>query len=152
MNKIFYALLAVAITTISPQLTHADTSKSPSPKLKDSMAKVKDQCKSDISKFCGDVTPGKGRVAACLQSKEDKLSESCRTAYVGALDDLSKRMERAELAFRRECGPDVQKFCSEVPSGQGRLWNCLENHEGNLSNSCKNFQVRLEQKVDDYLS
>jgi hypothetical protein len=32
------------------------------------------------------------------------------------------------------------------------LWNCLENHEGHLSNSCKNFQVRLEQKVDDYLS
>jgi Golgi apparatus protein 1 len=152
MRKILLTLALVSLSALSISPSHAAKTADQQPKLKQLMANFKQKCDSDIKKYCGDVTPGQGRVAACLRSKEDKLSDSCRTAYNGTLDDVSKRMERAEIAFRKQCGNDVQKFCAEVPSGQGRLWNCLDQHESDLSQSCKNFQANVEQKVDEYLS
>lgn len=152
MRQLLLALTIVSLSTLSISTSHGAKTSDQQPKFKQSMANVKQKCSSDIKKLCGDVTPGQGRIAACLRSKEDKLTDSCRTAYNNTLDDVSKRLERAEIAFRKQCGNDVQKFCAEVPSGQGRLWNCLDQHESDLSQSCKNFQVNLEQKVDEYLS
>ncbi len=34
-------------------------------------------CQYDIMRFCDDVTPGGGRVAACLQNHRDDLSPEC---------------------------------------------------------------------------
>lgn len=34
-------------------------------------------CDSDIARFCADVTPGEGRLLACLQAYRDKVSEQC---------------------------------------------------------------------------
>lgn len=34
-------------------------------------------CSSDISTFCADVEPGKGRVHECLRNHRDKLSKQC---------------------------------------------------------------------------
>jgi len=31
-------------------------------------------CAGDVSKFCGDVKPGEGRIAKCLKENKDKLS------------------------------------------------------------------------------
>ncbi|HLE01221.1 MAG TPA: cysteine rich repeat-containing protein [Bdellovibrionota bacterium] len=35
-------------------------------------------CSSDLKQYCKDVTPGQGRIAACLKANGDKLSGGCR--------------------------------------------------------------------------
>ena len=37
-------------------------------------------CAADIARHCGDVTPGEGRVLACLQAYRDRVSEPCDKA------------------------------------------------------------------------
>jgi len=37
----------------------------------------------------------------------------------------------------RPCKADVQKFCSEVKPGGGRIIECLKEHENDLSPQCK---------------
>jgi len=39
---------------------------------------VHQACADDVQKFCGDVTPGKGRVAQCLKEHANQLSPECK--------------------------------------------------------------------------
>ena len=37
-------------------------------------------CGDEARRFCADVTPGRGRLAACLGAREARLSPACRNA------------------------------------------------------------------------
>lgn len=89
-----------------------------------------DPCREDVQRLCADITPGDGRIVACLKSKEDKLSPACKARF----DEGKKRLEQA----RQACAGDVQKFCKDVQAGQGRLLTCLKNNYEGLSQECKN--------------
>jgi Cysteine rich repeat len=41
-------------------------------------AEQRTACQGDYSKFCKGVTPGGGRIIACLNRQGDKVSEACR--------------------------------------------------------------------------
>jgi len=41
-------------------------------------------CRWDIGRFCSDVSPGGGRVLACLQGRQDWLTPECKDALSGA--------------------------------------------------------------------
>jgi hypothetical protein len=41
---------------------------------------VANGCKNEIETYCNDVTPGEGRVLACLYAYSDKLSSTCEYA------------------------------------------------------------------------
>ena len=54
---------------------------------KDSMSEKKQKaqdfseaCKNDVSQFCKDTKPGRGRVLKCLKQHEDELSADCKQA------------------------------------------------------------------------
>ena len=141
-------IYAIALlTALSGALAHAE----PAMTLEQYGEKVKVNCKTDVQNLCSDITPGQGRIAACLDSKQDQLTPDCHTAWISTKAEISKRIDKADVAFRRDCGADVQKFCSTVPSGQGRLLSCLGQHEDGLSNSCQNFQSKLEQKLSQFI-
>ena len=38
----------------------------------------KGACKTEIQKFCKDVTPGEGRIIQCMKSHEAELSTECK--------------------------------------------------------------------------
>jgi hypothetical protein len=38
---------------------------------------AKASCQSDVEKFCGKVTPGEGRIIACLQQHQSDLTPAC---------------------------------------------------------------------------
>jgi Cysteine rich repeat len=41
-------------------------------------------CKGDFETFCKGVTPGGGRVLACLSKNNDKLSDACKKVVADA--------------------------------------------------------------------
>ena len=41
---------------------------------------AREACKADYSKYCSGVTPGGGRIVACLNKQHDQLSQGCQKA------------------------------------------------------------------------
>ncbi len=93
-------------------------------------------CQKELETYCMDVTPGQGRVLACLYARNDKLSGKCEYA----LYDAAVQLERAVAALGyvvNECRDDLKSLCSEVPAGEGRLLKCLEKNDSKVSDRCK---------------
>lgn len=104
------------------------------------------QCQSDISRYCKDVTPGQGRIAACLKAHDDKLSSQCSQAWRSASTKFKQGMKQEARAMRQACGSDIQKYCSDAVGPRDTI-SCLNSHSSNLSNSCKNYQASVQQKM-----
>jgi hypothetical protein len=93
-------------------------------------------CEKELAAYCQGVTPGDGRILACLYAHADKLSGQCEYA----LYDAAAQLERAVAALAylvNECGDDVDRHCADVPAGEGRLLDCLDKNEKNVSSRCK---------------
>ncbi len=48
------------------------------------------------------------------------------------------------------CSQDVDKYCAGLPPGDGRLIQCLMQHDAELSAGCKQAGDELKQKMSDY--
>jgi hypothetical protein len=97
---------------------------------------VAEGCKTELETYCKSVTPGEGRVLACLYAYQDKLSGKCEYA----LYDAAVRLERAVAALSyvaNECEADLTALCAGVRAGEGRLLQCLEKNEPKVSGRCK---------------
>ena len=97
---------------------------------------VLDGCNKELKTYCEDVTPGEGRLLACLYAHGDKLSGQCEYA----LYDAAVQLERAVAALGylvNECRNDMKTLCSRVPAGGGRLLKCLEENDAKVSARCK---------------
>ena len=93
-------------------------------------------CKAELEKYCSQVTPGQGRVLGCLYAYQDKLSGQCEYA----LYDAAVQLERAVAALSyvaNECDADLEKYCGSIAPGEGRLLECLEKHDKQVSGRCK---------------
>lgn len=98
--------------------------------------KVLDGCKKEFETYCKDVTPGEGRLLACLYAYGDKLSGRCEYA----LYDAAAQLERAVAALTyvaNECRDDLKAYCSSVKPGEGRLLDCINKNEKKISARCK---------------
>ncbi|HXJ37283.1 MAG TPA: cysteine rich repeat-containing protein [Candidatus Eisenbacteria bacterium] len=96
---------------------------------------VKEACKAELDTYCKQVTPGEGRLLACLYAFEDKLSARCDYG----LYDASVRLERAVAALSygaAECKDDIAKHCASVQAGEGRIVECLKKQGDKLSKRC----------------
>nr|MBS0019207.1 cysteine rich repeat-containing protein [Gammaproteobacteria bacterium] len=92
-------------------------------------------CQVELERYCKEVTPGEGRLVACIFAHEDKLSSRCEYA----LYDSAAQLERAVSALTyvaNECEEDLAKHCAKVEAGEGRLLACLEKHEKKVSSRC----------------
>ncbi len=83
-------------------------------------------CAADVQKLCPGVKPGHGAVLACLEPKQDQISQGCKDVVKAKLN-----------ALYDACQGDVQKFCAGVEQGQGRVIQCLKKNGPSLSDSCK---------------
>ena len=92
-------------------------------------------CEQELEKFCSAVTPGEGRVLACLFAHGDQLSGACEFA----LYDAAAQLERAVAALSyvaNECDEDLDSLCASVETGEGRLLACLQENEAKVSGRC----------------
>jgi Cysteine rich repeat len=57
------------------------------------------------------------------------------------------QMRPGARAVLQACKPDIARFCSQVPPGQGRIKACMKEHIHELSEPCKEglFQAWLRQ-------
>jgi hypothetical protein len=97
---------------------------------------LKKACDKELKTFCKGVKPGEGRILACLYAFEDQVSGKC----IYALYDAAAQFEQAAVALKfaaSECKDDLQKFCANVPVGKGRVLACLDKHDKDVSQRCK---------------
>ena len=106
---------------------------------------VANGCKAELDTYCKDVTPGEGRILACLYARSDKLSGKCEYA----LYDAAAQLERAVAALSyvvNECVDDLDKFCQNVAAGEGRLLECIEKNDKKVSARCKGAMKQVGLK------
>jgi Cysteine rich repeat len=97
---------------------------------------VMEGCKKEFETYCKEVTPGEGRLLACLYAYEDKLSARCEYS----LYDAAAQLDRAIAALSyvaNECKDDLKAYCSSIQPGEGRLASCMDRNEKKLSGRCK---------------
>lgn len=94
-------------------------------------------CEQDAKKYCSTVTPGEGRVLTCMQAHEDKISNECRYS-INRASYLISELALAVGYIATQCVADVQKLCSDIEPGEGRIISCLAQNESNLDTGCSN--------------
>ena len=127
MRRMMITLVTVAVLLLGFNLAFAQ---------QDLVETVAKGCKTELEKYCNQVTPGQGRVLACLYAYGDKLSSKCEYA----LYDAAVQLERAVAALSyvaNECDADMEKYCGSIEPGEGRLLECLEKHDKEVSGRCK---------------
>ncbi len=92
-------------------------------------------CEKELTTYCKDVTPGEGRILACLYAHSDKLTGQCEYA----LYDSAVQLERFVAALTyvaNECDADMEKFCADIAVGEGRVLKCLDDNAEKISARC----------------
>lgn len=135
-------MIFMCTTTFFLLLLLALSSQAQEESLLDSVVKG---CEQELTTFCKDVTPGQRRLLACLYAHNDKLSGNCEFA----LYDAAVQLERAVAALVysvNECADDLATHCMDVEAGEGRLLECLEKNESEVSTRCKEALVEVGLK------
>lgn len=111
----------------------------------DLLASVKEGCKKELDSFCKEVTPGEGRLLACMYAYQDKLSGRCEYALYDASTQLQHAV--ATLTYvANECADDLKKHCADVEAGGGRLAACLKKNEKDVAQRCKDAMTDVGVK------
>lgn len=82
-------------------------------------------CGQDAKKLCATVQPGGGRLAECIKSNFQSLTEPCKAALVKV------------AGVGESCRTDIQKQCPGLKPGAGRVLLCVKQHYAALSEPCK---------------
>jgi hypothetical protein len=99
--------------------------------------KVLDGCKQEFETYCKNVTPGDGRLLACLYAYNDKISTRCEFAIYDAAAQLERALNTLSY-LANECRDDLKTYCSDIKPGEGRLLNCIDKNKEKMSDRCKN--------------
>jgi hypothetical protein len=92
-------------------------------------------CQQELTTFCKDVTPGEGRILACLYAFQDKLTPRCEYALYDSVGQLDRTLTNLSYVVG-ECRDDLEKNCADIKPGEGRLLDCLKKNESKVSSRC----------------
>jgi hypothetical protein len=81
-------------------------------------------CEKELKTYCSNVTPGEGRILACMYAHNDKISGQCEYALYDAAAQLERFVSALSYVVN-ECEDDLDKYCASVQAGEGRLAECL---------------------------
>lgn len=119
----------------------------PANALEDIVDSVATGCETELTSYCKDVTPGEGRILACLFAHSDKISGRCEYAVY----DAAAQLERAVSALTyvaNECGDDIKNTCSKVEAGEGRILTCLKQNENKVTKRCKQAMKDIDLQLN----
>lgn len=92
------------------------------------IAEVK--CDAEVQQSCPDSLTGEAR-RRCVQQRLSRLDPPCQQIMQQRL----VRWKEAE-GYKVACIEDVKRVCRTVPPGDGRILQCLQEHEQDLSERC----------------
>lgn len=99
------------------------------------LPKVLEACGAERDAFCSKITPGDGRLIACLYAHQGELSHRCDYVLFDAAAQLQEIMG-AMSRLQQVCAPDIELLCGAVKKGEGRLMQCLREKQMALSAPC----------------
>ncbi len=106
-----------------------------------------ESCETDLKAYCSQVTPGDGRIVACLYAHEDTLSESCDAATEDHANLLDWFFESVRYVMD-QCANDIQKHCADVAFGGGRIFSCLVEKTSSLTDGCKALVPEMSKRLN----
>lgn len=117
-------------------------------KAKSAIEKVHNTCAEDIKTFCPKVVPGDGRMAFCFMAHEDQISDKCYFAVMDVIDGVELAVSNVWRAAD-VCEVDLEKHCSGVEPGEGRMAQCLIDNQTKLRSVCRaevaGFAARMKK-------
>jgi PRC-barrel domain protein/cysteine rich repeat protein len=110
---------------------------------------IRGACASDIDKFCGNVSPGEGRVLLCMQAHDDQLGFRCQFALYRASRHLGRALNRVER-IADACWSDIQARCANAESTG--LARCVMDQGRSLSRSCQKAVTGVRRGLQGFAS
>ena len=83
---------------------------------------------------------------SCFHAHEDKISGRCQYALYNAFAELEE-FAVATLYVAQACQEDMQKFCSRVQFGEGRVGLCLLENKSEVSKACSDAMDDTEMEA-----
>lgn len=88
------------------------------------------KCEAELQQACPDSLQGEGR-RRCIERRSKQLPSLCQSVI---RQQLVRWKEHSGHALA--CAEDVKRFCREVPSGEGQMLQCLQDHAQEVSDGC----------------
>ena len=111
--------------------------------MADAIETVADACRDDINEFCGNVTPGAGRLAMCMRAFGDQFDRRCQSV----LERVSSRIERSAQRVTETCWNEVRELCGD----SDRVGQCVAQKKASLSPPCQTIVTILGQRMQGRL-
>jgi len=108
-------------------------------RIADAIETLQSACVADIEAFCGEVTPGRGRLALCMRAHEDRLSRRCWST----LQRVGRNVERAVERSAESCWNEVRALCGEKDD----IRQCIAQKKDSLSPPCETIVTALGQRL-----
>ena len=106
-------------------------------RLESAIERVEDACGGDIEEYCSDVTPGGGRIAACVRAHADMLSRRCTFA----LSRTARNIRNAVENIAGECWNNIQAQCGS----EQNVGECARQKSASLSPTCQTVVAALHE-------
>ena len=107
----------------------------------DARADLMTACASEISRYCADVSKGRGRISACLMGQMGRLGPTCRPevqAVAQSRQTPGYVRNALNPAFRaplpEACAAPAAKFCPGMT--RGRVFACLYARSDRVPKAC----------------
>ena len=134
---IFLVLLVIAVLP-------AFAAQGPMEKFADkNIDRFENGCQVELETYCQNVIPGEGRGLACIYAHSDKLSRKCESALYDSVKEFQTAVQKLN-AFAGACRADIEKLCSKVAIGEGRILTCLEKNKKEVSANCNKVRKSVE--------
>jgi hypothetical protein len=140
------AVVALLMTASNVSNAETDIAKAVTDKAEKVITKIQAACATDIKSFCGQVTPGEGRLVLCMMAHEDKLSDKCFTTLVDVGDAVELTVSSAKRAAA-VCAPEIDTLCADAKAGGGQIAQCLITNKAKLSASCSAEVAGIEARI-----
>jgi len=88
------------------------------------------KCEVELQQVCPDSLQGGDR-RRCMEQRAKHLPSACQSIIRRQLVRFKEQSGQA-LA----CAEDVKRFCLEIPSGEGQMLQCLQDHAQDVSDGC----------------